>query len=85
MKPAFTASFPSRRSRYSEKEVQSQGTPSRRLSRGIPSTRDSIFIRYSPAPGARGAMLKPQLPPTTVVTPWNGLGLSVESQKAWAS
>ena len=30
-------------------------------------------------------MLKPQLPATTVVTPWRGDGLSVGSQNAWAS
>ena len=30
-------------------------------------------------------MVNPQLPPNTVVTPWSGEGLSVESQKAWAS
>ena len=30
-------------------------------------------------------MVKPQLPPITVVTPWRGDGLRVESQKAWAS
>ena len=51
----------------------------------MPSTRESIFIRYSPASGASGAMLKPQLPPTTEVTPWKGEGLKVPSQKTWAS
>ena len=30
-------------------------------------------------------MLKPQFPPTTVVTPWKGEGLSVPSQNACAS
>jgi hypothetical protein len=30
-------------------------------------------------------MLKPQLPPMTVVTPWYGEGESVPSQNTWAS
>ena len=30
-------------------------------------------------------MLKPQLPASAVVTPWNGEGVSAPSQKTWAS
>ena len=37
-KPAFTASPVSTRSRYSEKECQSQGPAPSRASRGMPST-----------------------------------------------
>ena len=51
----------------------------------MPSTRASMRIRYSPASGASGAIEKPQLPPITVVTPWNEVGESVPSQKACAS
>ena len=32
-----------------------------------------------------GAMEKPQLPATTVVTPWNADGVSAGSQNTWAS
>ena len=66
---------------------QSQGTPSRRDSSGMPSTRDSILMRYSPSAGSSesGAMVKPQFPPMTVVTPCRGEGLRVPSQNGWAS
>ena len=36
-------------------------------------------------PGPAGASEKPQLPPTTVVTPCSGEGLAVGSQNSWAS
>ena len=53
----------------------------------MPSTRDSILIRYSPSAGSSesGAMVKPQFPPMTVVTPCSGDGLRVPSQNGWAS
>ncbi len=35
--------------------------------------------------GRVGAMVKPQLPATTVVTPWYDEGRSAGSQKTWAS
>ncbi len=71
MKPALIASLPSSASRYSPKLRQFHGTPSRRLSSGMPSTRASMRIRYSLSSGLplSGAMLKPQLPAITVVTP----------------
>ncbi|GIU89110.1 MAG: hypothetical protein KatS3mg010_0209 [Acidimicrobiia bacterium] len=42
-------------------------------------------MRYSPCSGASGAIVKPQFPPTTVVTPCNGDGLSVVSKNTCAS
>ena len=35
--------------------------------------------------GRVGAMVKPQLPATTVVTPWYDEGRSAGSQNTWAS
>ena len=68
-------------------DFQFHGTPSRRDSRGMPSTRASIRIRYSPSAGSseRGAMLNPQFPASAVVTPCNGEGVRAPSQKTWAS
>jgi hypothetical protein len=40
---------------------------------------------YSSCSGAIGARLNPQLPETTVVTPWLADELSIGSQKTWAS
>ena len=83
LKPAFTASRGSTASRYSAVVRQFHGTPSRSDSMGMPSTRDSIRMRYSPSVGSSdsGAMLKPQFPAITEVTPCRGDGLSVPSQK----
>ena len=87
LKPALIPSSGSTASRYSAVVRQSHGTPSRSDSSGMPSTRESIRIRYSPSAGSSesGAMVKPQLPPITVVTPCSGDGLSVPSQNTWAS
>ena len=54
---------------------------------GMPSTTDIMRITYSasPSPVPRGAMEKPQLPPTIVVTPWSGDGLAAGSHITWAS
>ena len=87
LKPALTARSGSTASRYSAVVRQFHGTPSRSDSKGMPSTRESIRMRYSPSAGLSdsGAMVKPQFPPMTVVTPCRGDGLSVPSQKTWAS
>ena len=85
MKPAFTESVLSKWSKYSAVVVQSHGTPAASASSGMPSTRASIFMRYSASRGTSGAIVKPQLPPSTVVTPCSGDGLSVGSQNTCAS
>jgi hypothetical protein len=66
-------------------EVFTKGTPSSSAPSGMPSTRASIFIKYSPCSGSNGAIVKPQLPPITLVTPCNGEGERVWSQNTWAS
>jgi hypothetical protein len=87
MKPALIPRLPSMEARYCSVEVQDHGTPSRSASRGMPSTRASIRMRYSPSAGSvdSGAMVNPQLPARAVVTPWNGEGVKAESQNTWAS
>ena len=40
---------------------------------------------YSVSLGSMGAIVNPQLPPTIVVTPCNGDGVSAESQRTCAS
>ena len=81
MPPAST------RSKYSAVVVQSQETPARSVSAGIPSTRASIRKMYSVSPGfpESGATVKPQLPAMAVVTPCIGEGVSAASQNTWAS
>ena len=64
---------------------QFHGTPSRSDRNGMPSTLASIGIRYSPAAASSGAIVKPQLPANTVVTPCSGDGLRSGSQNACAS
>ena len=85
MKAVLIASPPSSRSRYSAVVRQSHGTPCSSASRGMPSTRASIRMRYSPESPDSGATVNPQLPPRTVVTPCSGDGDSVGSQKPWTS
>ena len=51
----------------------------------MPSTRASMRIRYSPCSIRIGAMVKPQLPPITVVMPCSGDGVRSPSQNACAS
>ena len=87
MKAVLIDSVPSKASKYSAVERQFHGTPTWSDSKGIPSTRASMCIRYSPSAGSSvsGAMVNPQLPPITLVTPCSGDGLSVVSQNTWAS
>ena len=49
------------------------------------STFSSVRAMSSRSAGRVGAMEKPQLPATTVVTPWKHDGVSAGSQKTWAS
>ena len=76
-------------SRYSGKERQSKRTPSASATPGMSSTPSIKDIRPSTArrlsPGASGAKPTPQLPNSTVVTPWCTLGLKVSSQLACPS
>ena len=51
----------------------------------MPSTRAGVRAMYSWCSGAIGANVKPQLPVTTVVTPWLTEGVSAGSQNTWAS
>ena len=47
----------------------STGMPSRALA-SMPSTRANSWMSHGASPGFSGATEKPQLPVTTVVTPW---------------
>ena len=51
----------------------------------MPSTFSSVCTITSWCSGRHGAIEKPQLPATTVVTPWYDDGLSCGSQNTWAS
>ncbi len=55
------------------------------VSRGLPSTRASIGLISAAASAARGAIEKPHIPASTVVTPWKQDGLSLGSQKTCTS
>ena len=87
MKPALIPSRPSISPKYSAVDFQFHGTPSRSDSSGMPSTRASMRIRYSPSAASSdsGAMVKPQLPASAVVTPCSGDGVSAPSQNTCAS
>ena len=51
----------------------------------MPSTSARLRAICSRLSGGQGAMLKPQLPMTTVVTPSAGEGVARLSQVSWAS
>jgi len=57
-------------SRYSPYVTQSHGRPLRMASRGMSSTLSISSARYSRSSGLHGANVTPQLPITTLVTPW---------------
>ena len=59
--------------------------PSCMASRDMPSTRTRLRMVISRSDGRQGAMVNPQLPITTVVTPSAGDGLSMGSQVICAS
>ena len=75
----------SRASRYSPKDSQPQAIPSDSAAPGMSSTPSMSWMSHSSVPGRTGANPTPQLPMTTVVTPWPELGSSRSSQVAWPS
>ena len=85
MNPALTARLPSRRSSHSPKVSTSprharlERRERHALHPGEHLHEVLAVLRLS------GAIVKPQLPPITVVMPCSGDGLSVVSQNAWAS
>ena len=64
---------------------QSSPTPARMASIDMPSTFSSVRRMRSRCAGRVGAMPKPQLPITTVVTPCHGEMLSMRSQNTCTS
>ncbi len=86
-KAATLGTLPSRssRARYSGKLSNSQRMPRRSTSRDMPSTWVRLRMVISRSAGRQGAMVKPQLPITTVVTPCAGDGVSAGSQVICAS
>jgi hypothetical protein len=56
--------------RYSGKVSKSQGIPAARVAGFMSSTFSRVRAMVSRWSGRVGAMEKPQLPATTVVTPW---------------
>ena len=64
---------------------QSQVMPLRSAGRLMPSTRSSMRIMRSRPAGRHGASVKPQLPITTLVTPFQHDGVSAGSQQICAS
>ena len=71
--------------RYSGKVAKSQGMPACRAATSMSSTFSSVRAIRSRCSARVGAMEKPQLPATTVVTPWKHEGVRAGSQKTWAS
>ena len=71
--------------RYSEKVEKSHGMPAPSVSTFMSSTFSSVRAMMSWCSGRVGAIEKPQLPATTVVTPWKHDGVSAGSQKTCAS
>ena len=76
---------PSSASRYSGKVSQLQSMPSVSAVPGMSSTPSISWISHSSSPGRTGAKPTPQLPATTVVTPWPDDGSSSASHVAWPS
>ena len=72
-------------SRYSRKVSNSHWMPFCIASSDMPSTYSSIFIRVRRSWGRQGAMVKPQLPVTMVVTPCHEVHDALGSQVSWAS
>ena len=71
--------------RYSGNVVKSHGMPAARDSTSMSSTFSSVRAICMRRSGIVGASEKPQLPATTVVTPWKHDGVSAGSQNTWAS
>ena len=75
----------SSRSRYSGKLSQFQGRPSARTAFGMSSTPSMRRTNRSRSAARHGAKPTPQLPITTVVTPWAEEGASCDVHIAWPS
>ena len=72
--------------RYSGNVSKSHGMPAASDAGSMSSTFSSVrAISVAVGPASVGAMEKPQLPATTVVTPWKHDGVSAGSQNTWAS
>ena len=71
--------------KYSSKLSKSQFVPLRSAVSDMPSTSARLRAIRSRQSGGHGAMEKPQLPTTTVVTPIEGEGVAFESQVSCAS
>ena len=70
---------------YSGWVWKSQTMPSVSEAASMSSTFSSVRTITSWCSGRVGAMVNPQLPATTVVTPWYEEGRKAGSQKTWAS
>ncbi len=64
---------------------RSHGTPSVSAATSMSSTFSSVRAIRLRCSGRVGAIEKPQLPATTVVTPWKHDGVRPGSQNTWAS
>ena len=71
--------------RYSGNVSKSHGMPAISDAGSMSSTFSMVWAMSSRSSGRVGAIEKPQLPATTVVTPWKHDGVSAGSQKTWAS
>ena len=71
--------------RYSGNVSKSHAIPAMSVSGSMSSTFSSVCTISSWCSGRVGAIAKPQLPATTVVTPWYEDGRSAGSQNTWAS
>jgi hypothetical protein len=88
--PSMTATFSfgwvcSTASRYSGKVSNVHGMPANSASTDIPSTFSSVLAMVSRPAGRVGAIPKPQLPMTTVVTPCQDEGVRSGSHSTCAS
>ncbi len=71
--------------RYSGNVSNSHEIPALRVAGSMSSTFSSVPTIASCCSGRVGAIVKPQLPATTVVTPWYDDGRSAGSQNTCAS
>ena len=76
---------PSTASRYCGNVSKVHGSPASRASSGMPSTFSSVRMMVARCSGLVGAIPKPQLPVTTVVTPCHDEGVRSRSHRTCAS
>lgn len=74
-----------RASRYSGNDSKSHGMPAERHAASMSSTFSNVRMMRSRSALRAGASENPQLPATTVVTPWRQDDVSAGSQNTWAS